>query len=196
MTKAMEGEMPVYLKLEGISGDMTDKFIVGDEDFALLDEDSATAGTESTSAVVKVYIAPGDPSSVDASIADPVTYRYTVNNTSYGKGDAFIDKAFTFDGNQTSHQGINVTGKYQAMLDQADNDFGGDGKDDLATYQPDTFRQVVRKDYFATGADAGTLSRDADAAAADGPSNSSNYFTDDYSLTVIGVSSDPEFFLV
>jgi hypothetical protein len=50
----------------------------------------------------------------------------------------------------------------------------GDGLDHLGAYQPDV-----------------------DTAAADPvPSNTSGYFTDDYSLTVIGVSSDPEFFLV
>ncbi len=83
--------------------------------------------------------------------------------------DAFIDEALTFDGNQTSHGRSYVTGYFQLDLHGLDAGFDGDGKDDLGTYQPD-----------------------ADAH----PSNSNHYFTDDYSLTVVGVAADPDFFLI
>jgi hypothetical protein len=77
------------------------------------------------------------PSSSGVDVSNTELTIKILNTSSAGDADALIDEAFTLDGNQTSHHVTTPTGSYQAMLDQADKDFDGDGKDDPATYQPE-----------------------------------------------------------
>ena len=155
--------MPFYLKLEGVTGDVTDNYIFdgdGKDDLATYQPDPDPAGqpiTFTASVDGSIYSFDGDgfdliDTSVDAGETTVsgvgIGRTYTFAGwahfesddldlaASTADADVSIDEAFTFDGNQISHHGSYVpTGTFQAMLDQQ-NDFDGDGKDDLATYQP------------------------------------------------------------